>query len=150
MESHLIPPIDIIDAIKQILEWAFAFCFFILNLLLQAWPILLIIVLIEIFQERGCFLKLVRRYNGRIGRETYIDENGYRRFSDSDKLVSRWVAEKKIGRKLDEEEVVHHRNEDKLDNRPSNLDVLPNQEEHNKLHGYDDFDEDFNDDDDDL
>lgn len=49
--------------------------------------------------------------------KTYIDENGYRRFSDSGKLVSRWVAEKKLGRELDDEEVVHHKNRDKLDKK---------------------------------
>lgn len=65
---------------------------------------------------------------------TYIDENGYRRFSDSDKLVSRWVVEKKLGRKLDPDEEVHHRNRNKLDNRPSNVEAL-HPEEHNIKHG---------------
>lgn len=73
-------------------------------------------------------------------RKTYIDRNGYRRFLDSKTLVHKWVVEKKLGRKLNKEEVVHHRNGNKLDNRWSNLEVFPNQEEHNKRHGYDNSD----------
>lgn len=43
------------------------------------------------------------------------------------------VAEKKIGRRLKEDEVVHHINGDKTDNRPENLQVMTNSE-HVKLH----------------
>lgn len=68
------------------------------------------------------------------GEKTYIDENGYRRFTDSDIAVHRWVAEKKIGRKLKRGEVVHHRNRNKLDNSPGNLQVFPNQEAHDEQH----------------
>ncbi len=117
----------------------------------MAWPILLVIILIEVF-IRGHPSKLFYK---RRHKKTYIDENGYKRFSDSDKLVHQWVAEKKLGRELDEEEIVHHKNEDKLDNRPSNLRVFTNQDEHDEEHGYyneeddydyddDDYDEDFN------
>ncbi len=74
---------------------------------------------------------------------TYIDDNGYRRFSDSNKLVSRWVAEKKLRRELDDEEVVHHKNRDKRDNNPKNLWVFGNQDEHDSVHEEDgDFDDD--------
>ena len=45
----------------------------------------------------------------------------------------RLVAEEKIGRYLKENEVVHHINENKLDNRPENLEVMTTQE-HIKLH----------------
>lgn len=55
--------------------------------------------------------------------KTYIDENGYRRFSDSNRLVHRWVAEKKLGRKLSQGEEVHHKNRDRSDNRSENLKV---------------------------
>ncbi|MDR1838223.1 MAG: HNH endonuclease [Treponema sp.] len=72
-------------------------------------------------------------YNNNKGK-TYIDENGYRRFSDSNKLVHRYVAEKKIGRKLRQEEIVHHINRNKLDNSPENLEVFANQAEHEKHH----------------
>lgn len=55
--------------------------------------------------------------------KTYIDSNGYRRFSDSDILVHRWVAKNKIGRCLREGEEVHHKNRNKKDNNPNNLKV---------------------------
>ena len=66
--------------------------------------------------------------------QTYIDERGYLRFSDSGKLVHRWVAEKQLGRKLETDEVVHHNNRNKLDNRPQNLTVFANQDEHQAEH----------------
>ena len=66
--------------------------------------------------------------------KTYQDENGYLRFSNSNKLVHRWVAEKKIkGRPLDKGEIVHHTNGNKLDNRESNL-VILDKDTHYKLH----------------
>jgi len=55
--------------------------------------------------------------------KTYVDSNGYRRFSDSNCLVHRWVAQKKICRKLREGEVVHHINGNPLDNDRVNLKV---------------------------
>jgi len=66
--------------------------------------------------------------------KTYIDGNGYRRFADSGKSVSRWVAEKKFGHSLSKGSVVHHRNRNKLDNKPSNLWVFKSQKRHNSVH----------------
>jgi hypothetical protein len=81
------------------------------------------------------FKKLYKiNYHNNDQYKTYIDENGYRRFSDSNKLVHRYVVEKKIGRKLRQEEIVHHINRNKLDNSPENLEVFANQEEHEKHH----------------
>ncbi len=62
--------------------------------------------------------------------KTYINKNGYRCFSDSGKQVSRWVAEKKIGRPLRKKEVVHHGFKGKRNNHPDNLWVFKNQSEH--------------------
>ena len=67
-------------------------------------------------------------------RKTYKDNNGYLRFANSDKLVHRWVVEKSIGRKLLSNEVVHHRDGNKLNNSISNLEVFSSQEEHHTLH----------------
>ncbi|MDD5433151.1 MAG: HNH endonuclease [Candidatus Pacebacteria bacterium] len=75
-------------------------------------------------------------YYVEYGKKAYIDRNGYLRFYHSDQLVSRWVTEKKLGRVLRSEEVVHHKNRNKLDNRASNLEVFSNQEEHDAEHRY--------------
>lgn len=42
----------------------------------------------------------------------------------------RIVAESMLGRRLEEDEQVHHRNGIKADNRPENLEVMPNAAEH--------------------
>lgn len=46
----------------------------------------------------------------------------------------RAVAEKKIGRKLRLGEVVHHKDHDKRNNAPKNIEVLRSQAEHCRLH----------------
>ena len=92
----------------------------------------------------GRFWKKKHKKAGR-----YVDKNGYERFSDSGMLVSRWIAEKKLGRKLRNEEVVHHKNRNKLDNSPENLWVFKNQDEHEQAHEDDgDFDDDYDKEDD--
>jgi len=66
--------------------------------------------------------------------KTYVDDHGYRRFIDSDKLVHRWVAEKYvIQRRLQRGEVVHHIDRNPLNNDPDNLEVM-HWSEHNDLH----------------
>lgn len=62
----------------------------------------------------------------------YIDEGGYKRFLNSNILVHRWVVEKEIGRKLLPDEEVHHKNRNKLDNRPKNLQVLTHRKHRRK------------------
>lgn len=49
------------------------------------------------------------------------------------KLLHRHVAEQKLGRPLRADEHVHHGNEERWDNRPDNLEVLP-AAEHQRLH----------------
>ena len=72
-----------------------------------------------------------------MGNKTYIDKKGYRRFIDSNKLVHRYVAEKKLGRKLRKGEVVHHKDRNKLNNSSYNLWVFANQKEHDRIHKID-------------
>jgi len=45
----------------------------------------------------------------------------------------RWVMERHLGRSLEDDEHVHHRNGDRLDNRLENLEVLKHGE-HTKIH----------------
>lgn len=47
----------------------------------------------------------------------------------------RIVAERMLGRPLREDEIVHHINRDKGDNSPLNLQVIPSQADHARLHG---------------
>ena len=66
--------------------------------------------------------------------KTYIDKNGYRRFSSSHKLVHRWVARKTFGRRALGRKQVHHIDGNKLNNNPDNLKIV-SRYEHEKIHG---------------
>jgi hypothetical protein len=71
-------------------------------------------------------------------RGQYIDQRGYARYKDTNKLVHRHVAEKYIvHRQLRSDEDVHHINRNKLDNRIENLRVLNHDDHmlHHALHG---------------
>jgi len=65
--------------------------------------------------------------------KTYI-KNGYLRFKNSGRYVHRWIMERHLGRRLYYNEVVHHIDGDKLNNRIENLRLFKNQEEHNRHH----------------
>lgn len=45
------------------------------------------------------------------------------------------VMEEKLGRPLNASEVVHHKDENKLNNVPDNLELMNNHSDHAKLHG---------------
>ncbi len=77
---------------------------------------------------------LKRLFTALIGNTTYSDNRGYKRHVRDGKLVSRFAAEKKLGRKLRPGEVVHHRDRDKSNNSFSNLWVFSNWKAHNKVH----------------
>jgi uncharacterized protein (DUF1330 family) len=90
-----------------------------------------------------------KKYSGVIGLKTnwkggrIITTEGYIRvyspehpFKDNSGYVleHRLIVEKFIGRYLTKEEVIHHLNEDKQDNRIENLMIFPNGKEHIKFH----------------
>ena len=69
-----------------------------------------------------------------MGKKTFRDSQGYLRFIDSGRLVHRWVAKKKLRRKLKPKEVVHHNNRIKTDNRTGNLRVFDSSLQHRAYH----------------
>lgn len=75
-----------------------------------------------------------RRPNG----ENLVNKNGYevRKFFNRKPpiLVHREIAERMLGRKLHNNEIVHHINLDKRDNRKENLFVFPSPAEHARCH----------------
>lgn len=65
------------------------------------------------------------------------DRNGYRRICVDERgpiYEHRWVMEQIVGRRLRDEEVVHHIDLDKANNSPSNLLLLPDQATHMRVH----------------
>lgn len=78
----------------------------------------------ELYEEEKLLTKKYKQ------EKYFINENGYPCFCDSGILVHRWMMQKIIGRKLRPGEVVHHRDGNKLNFKPNNLILFPNQETH--------------------
>lgn len=57
-----------------------------------------------------------------------------RRINGVRKRLHVWIAEKALGAPLPAEAVIHHVNNNPLDNRNSNLVICPNQAYHNLIH----------------
>ena len=64
----------------------------------------------------------------------YKDRWGNLKYRDSNKPRARAVMEKLFGHRLSKGSVVHHKNRNKTDNRPSNLWVFGSQKAHDKAH----------------
>jgi hypothetical protein len=69
--------------------------------------------------------------------KTHINHSGYRVFNDSGIAVHRYVASNALGRPLKPAEVVHHKDRNKQNNAPGNLQVFSNQKAHDTAHKID-------------
>lgn len=67
-------------------------------------------------------------------RKKYKAENGVNYLRCGTKSVHRIVAAATLGRPLLPSEIVHHKDHDKKNNTPENLQVIPNKSEHHRLH----------------
>jgi hypothetical protein len=65
--------------------------------------------------------------------KSFKTKKGYRKWKDSERYVHITQAEKKVGGKLWPGRVVHHKNGDRQDNRPENLQVMW-RGEHSRYH----------------
>lgn len=99
-------------------------------------------ILIATYQARGATIcaELLGRSFGAVCKKaesiglikeytyTYIDADGYyvtrRNRNESAKRVHRLIMEEILGRKLTTDEVVHHKDGNKLNNKPSNLQLM--------------------------
>lgn len=100
----------------------------------------------EFYSTRNdfCSQECARNYRKEHYKHKLYEENGYivQYINGYNKKgnakVHRVVMEQYLGRKLNNDEVVHHINEDKKDNRIENLQVMT-REEHSKMHRMNDL-----------
>ncbi len=69
----------------------------------------------------------VKRGNNKINHAGYVETKGKQK-------LHRLIMERKIGRELKPEEIVHHIDENKLNNHPDNLQLFSNKSEHTRFH----------------
>lgn len=69
--------------------------------------------------------------------KTHTNQNGYRVYNNSGVPVHRAVAAATLGRPLKPREVVHHKDRNKQNNSPSNLQVFSSQNAHDTAHKID-------------
>jgi len=88
-------------------------------------------------EKKGKYSEYMPHHNkARLGTgESIINEKGYRKLRVDGKyqFEHRMVMEVFLGRKLTQDEQVHHVNGDRLDNRIENLQLFPNAKAHSKL-----------------
>jgi hypothetical protein len=88
-------------------------------------------------QKKLCSRRCAARYlsvlyHGKGGKSAYITM----RLNGRKIKYHRFVWERANGRKLRRGEIVHHKNGNKRDNRPENLEVVASAAEHLRIHNY--------------
>src|SRR5689334_19132229 len=84
------------------------------------------------FCSRACADK--GRPTTRVPNEQFKARYRQKKLPDGTRILEhRWVMEQVLGRKLRSDEQVHHKNHDRLDNHPENLEVVTSAE-HGKRH----------------
>lgn len=83
-----------------------------------------------------CLLDKEKEISARLSTmDTYKNWRGYIYISGTNRSVHNWIMEEYIiNRKMTKEEVIHHINGDKTDNRITNLQLFASQAEHDRHH----------------